>query len=45
MPDFTAGEATPSKTQGGMDFSAAPMPAIRKVFEVVGWGGADSGYS
>jgi hypothetical protein len=37
MSDLTAGEATPSKTQGGMDFSAVPMPAIRKVLEVVGW--------
>jgi uncharacterized membrane protein len=38
MPDFTAGEAISSKTQGGMDFSTVPMPAIRKVLEVVGWG-------
>ena len=34
--DLTAGEATPIKAQGGMDFSAAPIPAIRKVLEVVG---------
>ncbi|PCI79449.1 MAG: hypothetical protein COB20_04850 [SAR86 cluster bacterium] len=38
MSDLTAGEATPSKAPGGMDFSAAPMPAIRKVLEIVGWG-------
>ena len=37
MSDLTAGEATPSKAPSGMDFSAAPMPAIRKVLEVVGW--------
>ena len=37
MSDLTAGEATPSKMQGGMAFSAVPMPAIRKVLEVVGW--------
>jgi len=37
MLDLTAGEATPNQTQGGMDFSAAPMPAIRKALEVVGW--------
>lgn len=37
MSDLTAGEATPNTSQGGMDFSAAPMPAIRKALEVVGW--------
>lgn len=37
MSDLTAGEATPSQTQGATDFSAAPMPAIRKTLEVVGW--------
>ena len=45
MSGLTAGEATPIKAQGGNDFLAAPLPAIRKVFEVVVWGGADSGYS
>mgnify|MGYP006192611501 CR=1 FL=1 len=38
MPDLTAGEATSRKAQGGMDFSTAPIPAIRKVLEFVGWG-------
>lgn len=37
MSDLTAGEATPKPAQGGADFSAAPMPVIRKVLEVVGW--------
>jgi len=37
MSDLTANETTPSKALGGMDFSAAPMPAIRKALEVVGW--------
>ena len=35
MSDLTAGETTPS--EGGMDFSAAPMPALRRGMEVVGW--------
>ena len=37
MSDLTAGEATPNKAPGAMDFSAAPMPALRKILEVVGW--------
>lgn len=36
MSYLTAGETTPS--EGGMDFSAAPMPALRRGMEVVGWG-------
>jgi uncharacterized membrane protein len=38
MSDLTAGDAAPNKTQDGMGFSAAPMPAIRKSLEVIGWG-------
>jgi len=38
MSDLTARGVTPGKTQGGMGFSAAPMPAIRKGLEVIGWG-------
>jgi uncharacterized membrane protein len=37
MSDLTAGENT-SNNPGGMDFSAAPMPAIRKALEIIGWG-------
>jgi len=37
MSDLTAGEAAPGKAPGGMDFSAAPMPTLRKVLEVIGW--------
>lgn len=38
MSNLTADEATLSKAQGGMDFSAAPMQATRKVLEAVGCG-------
>jgi len=36
MSDLTAAEATP-KAPGGLNFSAAPMPTVRKILEVVGW--------
>ena len=37
MLDLAVDEATPNQTQGDMDFSATPMPAIRKVLEVICW--------
>ncbi len=36
MSDLTAAEAS-TAARPGSDFSAAPMPAIRKMLEVVGW--------
>ncbi len=36
MSDLTAGE-TPARVPSDADFSAAPMPALRRGFEVVGW--------
>lgn len=37
MSDLAAGDA-PGKAPGGMGFSEAPMPALRRGLEIVGWG-------
>lgn len=36
MSDLTAGEST-TAVRGGMDFSAAPMPSVRRGLEAIGW--------
>jgi len=37
MTDITAPDGAAPETRPGMEFSAAPMPTIRKILEVVGW--------
>ena len=36
MSDLTAGDG-PAKAAGGTDFSAAPMPSLRRGLEIIGW--------